>query len=82
MVQVNVRQKNIIDIVCSQALLMQRINQQRYAVIRSGINERRAPGLNDQVTRVLLWTRKLRIDGSNAIVKRDRLGAVAGQTLL
>ena len=81
MIKVNVREKNKIDIANIEALLMQRVNQQRYAVVCSGIDERGAPALYDQMARVLQGPRVLRIDGGDAIIELDRLGAIARQAL-
>jgi hypothetical protein len=62
--------------------LSQPVDQKRDAVICTGIDERGAPALNDQVAGILQRPRVFGIDGDNAIVEFRRLGAVARQALL
>jgi hypothetical protein len=62
--------------------LSQPVDQKRDAVVCTGIDERGATTLNDQMARVLQRPRMLRIDRNNAIVEYGRLGAVARQALL
>ena len=64
----NMRKENVIDVRNVEILLLQRINQQCYAVICSSIDERGATVLNDQVTRILQWPRILCVDGRDAII--------------
>jgi len=75
-------EENEIDVLRIEVLLPQSIDQERHAVIRSGVNERRSAALNDQVAGILQWPRVLGIDGKNAIVKLRYLRAVSGQALL
>ena len=68
MIKMNVRQENVIDVCNVEALLVQRINQQRNTVVCSGIDERGAAALNDQVAGILQGSLILCVDGRNAII--------------
>lgn len=81
MVQVNMRKENVVNITHVEVLLMQRIDEQRHAVVGSGIDEGRAAAFNNQVAGVLQGSRILSIDGRDAIVKLGRLSAVTGQRI-
>jgi len=74
MVEVNVRQEYKIDSGWFQPLLLQGIQQQRYAVIGARIDKRAPTALRDQVTGILNRAKVLGIDGDNAIVEGCYLG--------
>ena len=82
MIKVNVREKNEIDVADIEVLLMQCVDQQRHAVVCSGIDERGALAFYDQMAGVLQGPRVLRIDGGDAVIELGRLGAMARQALL
>ena len=67
-IEVNVREENVVDIRNAEALLLQRVKQERNTVVRSSIHERSTTALYDQVTRILQGSRILSIDGGDAII--------------
>lgn len=75
MIQVHVRQKHEVDIADVQALLPECIEQQRDAAVDARVDERGSTIFDDQVTGVLQGARILRVDGRDAIAKRDCLRA-------
>ena len=60
---------DVVDVTNIEVLLLQRVEQQRHAVIYTGINERGSAALNNQVTRIVERARILGIDGGDAIVE-------------
>ena len=53
MIQVDVRQEHVIDVGDVETLLPQPVEQQRYAVVGAGIDERAATVFHDQVAGIL-----------------------------
>ena len=69
MVEMNVRQENKVDVGDIEALLTQRIQQQRYGIVGAGIDERAAALFDDEVTGVLQRAQIFSVDGDDAIVE-------------
>ncbi len=67
-IEVYVGEKNVIDLADVDVLLVQCVNQERHAAVRTGIDKRRTAILNDEVAGVLQRPRILRVDGRDAIV--------------
>ena len=44
---------DVVDVTNIEVLLLQRVEQQRHAVIYTGINERGSAALDNQVTRIV-----------------------------
>ena len=65
-VQVDMSQENIVDVRHVEIHRAQRIQKQWYAVVGSGIDERAAPVLDDQVAGVLQRPQVLGVDGNDA----------------
>ena len=60
---------DVVDVTDIKLLPLQRVEQQRHAVVYTGINEGRSAALNDQVACILAWARVLGIDGGDTIVE-------------
>ena len=73
MVEVNVRQKDEVDVGRFEGLLPQSIKQQGHGVVCARIDEGAAAVFYNEVARVLDRAQVLGIDGNNAIVKRRNL---------
>jgi len=82
MIQMNMREKYEVNVRNIEVALFEGVDQERHAVIRSGVNERGPATVDDQVAGILPRPSILSIDGKNAIVKLSHLGAVTAQALL
>lgn len=73
MVEVNVRQKDEVDVGGFEGLLPQSIEQQGHGIVCARIDEGAAAVLYNEVARVLDRAQVLGIDGNDAIVKYRNL---------
>jgi hypothetical protein len=75
-IEMNVRQEDVVNIRNVKVLLSERVEQQRYRVVRARIDERGVATFHDQVARVLQWAQVFGIDGNDAIVEGGYVGAL------
>jgi hypothetical protein len=69
MIEVDMGQENKVDVGNVQALLRQRIQQQRHGCVGTGIDECATALFDDQVARVLQRAQVFGVDGKDAIVE-------------
>ena len=69
MIEVDVRQENVVDVADVATLLTKPVEKKRYAVVGARVDEGAAPVFHNQVAGILQWAQVLGIDGDDAIVE-------------
>ena len=82
MVKMDVCEENKIDVGNIKVMLVQRVDEQRNAIVGAGIDKRGPAALNDQMAGILQRSGVFRVDSSDAVIELRRLGVVASQALL
>ncbi len=74
MIEMHVSYEYKVDVSGIQALLLERIQEQRHAVVDAGVDKCRSAAFIDQVTGIMQRSLVLGVDGRNAIVEHRGLG--------
>jgi hypothetical protein len=79
MIEMYVRQKNVIDVTAVDAFLAQRFQEQGDARVDAGIDEGCASVVDDQVTGIEQWPHVVGVDGGDAVVQVSCAYGIVGR---